>query len=400
LVKPLELPAKIEKLRRPADDVFHLLLRSGGDKRHFVFILNAPLAGVWETDGPVSPGLAPHPSQAMLRKPSAAPLTGLLTAPGLWELITADGSVLCISWRRKSRGVWWAREARLGGEPALCFPELDWRPSHNILLKRQQEETVEWRRNQGLRIRRSIAKLQMQSTSDDPELLRMLGRRASSLRGQTTYVDGFWCIPDWQGGDPHPLLEDGSLSVSSLVDRIFHRARRAEKRIEACAQRILKLEHELVGLEHEEMPVIAEKPATKGDPIIGEKGIKRFDLSDGHHLLVGRNAAANHRLTFKQARGRDLWFHLRDGPGSHVVLPLEKGENATAELLLAGASLALHYSSLRGERAEVRYAYRRDLEAVRGHVGKVLMRRENSLLVDPRQESTQRLLGSLGLNLR
>jgi hypothetical protein len=400
LVKPLELPAKIEKLRRPEEDIFHLCLRSGGDNRHFVFILTAPLVGVWESDASIAPGQAPHPSQPMLRKAGSAPLTGLLTAPGLWELITADGSVLCISWRRKSRGVWWAREARLGGEPAQVFPELERVSSKTILQDRRRQETVNWRRSQELRIRRSIAKLQAQSSSDDPELLRLLGQRASALRGQVAFVDGFWRIPDWQGGDTHALLEDGSLSVSSLVDRIFHRARRAERRIDASAQRIVKLERELVELECLEMPEPPKEQITKSGSIVGEKGVKRFDLSDGHHLLVGRNATANHSLTFNRARGRDLWFHLRDGPGSHVVLPLEKGESASAELLLAGACLALHYSSLRGERAEVRYAFRRDLDAVPGYVGRVLMRREKTLFVDPRQESTQKLLRSLGLNLR
>jgi predicted ribosome quality control (RQC) complex YloA/Tae2 family protein len=99
------------------------------------------------------------------------------------------------------------------------------------------------------------------------------------------------------------------------------------------------------------------------------------------------------------ARGRDLWFHLRDGPGSHVILPLNRGEVASEDLMLVGAALALHYSSLRGERAEVRLAHRADLDAVPGQLGKALVRKERSIFVDPRADATKQALANLGFHL-
>ena len=99
------------------------------------------------------------------------------------------------------------------------------------------------------------------------------------------------------------------------------------------------------------------------------------------------------------ARGRDLWFHLRDGAGSHVILPLNREQSVSDELILVGAALALHYSTLRGERAEVRVAFRRDLDPVPGHPGRVLVRQERTLLVDPRSELTRQALDAFGLNL-
>jgi predicted ribosome quality control (RQC) complex YloA/Tae2 family protein len=122
-------------------------------------------------------------------------------------------------------------------------------------------------------------------------------------------------------------------------------------------------------------------------------------LTDGNSLLLGRHAEDNHRVTFKMAQGRDLWFHLRDGPGSHVILPLNRGQNASDELVMVGAALALHYSSLRGERAEVRVAFRRDLDPVPGHLGRVLVRQERTILIDPRSEIIRQVLDTFGLSL-
>ena len=121
--------------------------------------------------------------------------------------------------------------------------------------------------------------------------------------------------------------------------------------------------------------------------------MQRFELKP--YLLLGRHAEANHRVTFKMARGRDLWFHLRDGAGSHVILPLNREQSVSDELILVGAALALHYSTLRGERAEVRVAFRRDLDPVPGHPGRVLVRQERTLLVDPRSELTRQTLDAL-----
>ena len=51
---------------------------------------------------------------------------------------------------------------------------------------------------------------------------------------------------------------------------------------------------------------------------------REFRSSTGAAILVGRGADRNDELTFKVARGNDLWLHTRDVPGAHVVVPLER----------------------------------------------------------------------------
>ena len=60
-------------------------------------------------------------------------------------------------------------------------------------------------------------------------------------------------------------------------------------------------------------------------------------------MLVGRNNRENDLLTTKMADKRDIWFHTKNIPGSHVVLFTE-GKEVDDESLLFAANLAASFS--------------------------------------------------------
>lgn len=59
-------------------------------------------------------------------------------------------------------------------------------------------------------------------------------------------------------------------------------------------------------------------------------------------IYVGKNNVQNAYLTHKFASGNDLWFHVKDAPGSHVIL---QGE-ITEEAIRLAANLAAYHSKL------------------------------------------------------
>ena len=393
-----KLPAKLEKLRRPHETIVHLVLSFGREKVHFAFVLEAPLTGVYRLLDAPCPGRPPHPSQAMLRQAMASSWIGFRRAPGLWELVFANGSILNVSFRRKARGVWWSQESRLGGALETDLSEYEPQTWSQLEDKRAASWTQAWRTKERRRIERQRDKVQRAMERDDPATYRQFGERANALRHLVRRHQTTWSIPTYDGERSDTVEDAQSTHVSELVDRLFHRAQRAERRLIQSRERLKELDRQLEQIDRTEAPSLWSDHTvqkTKSLP----KGIRRFELSGGYSVLLGRNAEGNHRVTFKLARGRDLWFHLRDGAGSHVILPLNRGQNASDELVLVGAALALHYSSLRGERAEVRIAFRRDLDPVPGHPGKVLVRQERTILVDPRSEMTKQALKAYGLSL-
>jgi predicted ribosome quality control (RQC) complex YloA/Tae2 family protein len=75
----------------------------------------------------------------------------------------------------------------------------------------------------------------------------------------------------------------------------------------------------------------------------------RFLSPEGFTILVGRNARQNEIITFQEANADDLWLHVRDLPGAHVMIR-NGGQAVGDETLQMAAQLAAYFSSQRGER--------------------------------------------------
>jgi predicted ribosome quality control (RQC) complex YloA/Tae2 family protein len=97
---------------------------------------------------------------------------------------------------------------------------------------------------------------------------------------------------------------------------------------------------------------------------------------------VGRSARDNDALTFKAARGNDLWLHARGVQGSHVIVP-DPGPTPPGDLLLEAALLAGHFSSARGaDQVEVAWTRRKHVRKQKGAPpGAVVYAQEKTLRV-------------------
>lgn len=76
--------------------------------------------------------------------------------------------------------------------------------------------------------------------------------------------------------------------------------------------------------------------------------------SGGYRVLVGRNNVQNDQLTFRVATKGDIWFHVKDMPGSHVIL-LCDGEEPPAKDYTEAASIAAYHSKASADRVAVDY---------------------------------------------
>ncbi|MGT2754180.1 Rqc2 family fibronectin-binding protein [Streptococcus ovis] len=73
---------------------------------------------------------------------------------------------------------------------------------------------------------------------------------------------------------------------------------------------------------------------------------ERYLASDGKTIiLVGKNNLQNDELTFKMAKKRELWFHAKDIPGSHVIIT--DNLDPTDEVKTDAAELAAYFSKAR-----------------------------------------------------
>ncbi len=123
---------------------------------------------------------------------------------------------------------------------------------------------------------------------------------------------------------------------------------------------------------------------------------RRFEAADGSLIMVGKGGRDNDELTFKVARGRDLWLHVADSSGSHVVLSSPDQDNINHEALLDAAHLAVQYSSLKGElQADVDYTRRKHISRPPNSApGLVTMANRKTLRVRIDPKRLERLFGN------
>ncbi len=119
-----------------------------------------------------------------------------------------------------------------------------------------------------------------------------------------------------------------------------------------------------------------------------------FKTSTGHTVLLGRNNRQNDYVTFKAAVRRDTWLHVRQLPGSHVILK-EVPYPPPPEDLEEAAFLAAYFSKGRTSKAvevdytEVRHVRRRP----GGKPGFVFYENYKTITVNPQNKEMLKQFG-------
>jgi predicted ribosome quality control (RQC) complex YloA/Tae2 family protein len=134
------------------------------------------------------------------------------------------------------------------------------------------------------------------------------------------------------------------------------------------------------------------KPRSKAKP---EKisGMRRYRSSDGYEMLVGRTDRDNDTLTFRVAKSFDLWFHVADYPGSHVLLRNPQRQPVPVRTITEAAQLAAQFSHARHDaRVAVNYCERKFVSKQKGFApGQVRLSTFKTIMVEP-HEAGERLL--------
>lgn len=110
---------------------------------------------------------------------------------------------------------------------------------------------------------------------------------------------------------------------------------------------------------------------------------EEFHASDGTTILVGKNNLQNDRLSFKTANKNEFWFHVKDMPGSHVIV---RSTAPTDETIQEAAELAAYFSKGRNsDQVPVDYLRVKQLHKPNGaKPGFVTFRGQKTLSVTPK----------------
>ena len=122
-----------------------------------------------------------------------------------------------------------------------------------------------------------------------------------------------------------------------------------------------------------------------------------YRSSQGRIIYVGKNNAQNDWLTMRKGRPNDLWLHVKIIPGSHVLIPLEDGEEFPDDTTLEeAAALAIYYSQARGSsQVPVDYTHVKQIKKPNSaKPGMVIYDQNWTLYLTPKPDILERLLAS------
>lgn len=202
---------------------------------------------------------------------------------------------------------------------------------------------------------------------------------------------------------------DPTLSPTANAKRYFKKYAKAKNALEVTAQQLKLTREEIAYLEQvlltiEQSSTIEEledvrdeltevgylrkaKRPSRRKPSRPEP--MRFRSIDGLEILVGKNNRQNDFLTMKLARSGDIWFHVKNAPGAHVVLRTRPGEEVPNTSLEAAALLAARYSkAAQSANVEVDYTARKNVWKPAGaKPGMVLYENYRTAAVTPSPEN-------------
>lgn len=334
-----------------------------------------------------------------LRKTMAA-LTDPDRAALLEDLRLGGGDVFLYSEKqgereRVTRALAWPLPPALRGdlvetcrEDILAALELAGR---DLVLTRLYEERearlAQPGRKRARRIQATLARLE-----EDSQRLRGMAAREADAQALRASL---WRWPadarlekitlrDDANGQEREVILDRRFSVRANMERLFHEVRRGKRGLAMLEERRGNLLAELESLGSGVGPQ-ARTPAQAG----GESGtpgashrnlpknIRACFSSDGYTILRGLDARGNQALR-RHSAPHDLWTHVEQGPGAHVVIRRpHPGHEIPERTLDEAGALAASKSWLRdSETASVMYAEMRHVRATRGGApGKVTIDR-------------------------
>jgi predicted ribosome quality control (RQC) complex YloA/Tae2 family protein len=266
-------------------------------------------------------------------------------------------------------------------------------PSLSPSLERAIERRVEKSRRRVGALRRQL------DTAEDPEAARAVGnlilaRFGDIPRGATrAHLIGF-------DGTPVEVELDPTLTVDRNASKYFERAARVERARLALPGKIREAEE--IRERWQRLLVDARDGAASPEAIVSELGLevprkkskvveeaalpyRTFRSSGGLEIRVGRGAKHNDDLTFRHSAPTDIWLHVRQNPGAHVILRWNRDERPPKKDLGEAATLAALHSPARGSSSvPVAWTRRKYVRKPRGAPpGTVAPDRTETLFVQP-----------------
>jgi predicted ribosome quality control (RQC) complex YloA/Tae2 family protein len=222
----------------------------------------------------------------------------------------------------------WNKPKELGIPPVMV-------ESHRDLASLKQE----WLNEQEPRSHVSPKSSQVVSEDEFAKLIAKKNKAIESIENQLLSDEASELLKKAQD---LKSLGDSSMQL------MFEKAKAAKKKRAGTEARLKDLKDEVAGLQLQMQWGKWQPPLSRPQKLMKKaEATGRTREIRGYTASKGKSAQDNLSL-LRAAKGWDLWLHLRDYPGAHLILSLNKGQNVPQDVLQE-AALWLAESSIKSK---------------------------------------------------
>ncbi|MDT2851511.1 Rqc2 family fibronectin-binding protein [Lactococcus lactis] len=198
--------------------------------------------------------------------------------------------------------------------------------------------------------------------TDNAEIFRQKGELLNTFLNQVPNDKSNVTLENYYTNEPIEIALNPALSPVQNSQRYFHRYQKLKQAVKFLGEQIAKtketihyLESVESNLENADVAEIADireeliqtgyikqKYRNKKQKMLPPE---KYQAEDGTIILVGKNNLQNEQVSFKLSRRGDLWFHVKDIPGSHVLIT--GNTNPSDETITFAGELAAYFSKAR-----------------------------------------------------
>ena len=173
---------------------------------------------------------------------------------------------------------------------------------------------------------------------------------------------------------------DPLLSPNDNLNFYYNRYNKGKRTETALNARLLDIKNEIKYFEEVKLFIEKETDFVGIEEIENElkfSGKKKIKLNkakkrellsfeyNGFKIFVGRNNKENEEITFNRGTSRDIWLHVKDIPGSHVLIIREQKE-VDDDTLLYAAKLAGEFSKAsKGDKVTIDYCEKKFVKKIK-----------------------------------
>lgn len=252
------------------------------------------------------------------------------------------------------------------------------------------------------------------------DFLKKVFWKVKSENLKTKRVDGKLWVQLCDEESERWILRDPRLTWSEQLKEYYRLSKREQLKLSSHQKRLENIEadlqikqnlldqipvevdfNELSNLEKQlGLKLSQEITTSKKEKKVATQKRRRFKSQGQFEIMVGRRLEENQEITFKIAKGNDVWLHLRGRPSAHGIIIVPKGKTVSLETLLDAANLLIYFSTpsrfrenmnLRNEKIEVDYTQRKFVKRVRKS-SKVTYSENKTLLIEFDRDRVQRLV--------